>query len=150
MGLLVFVHVMAAIVGIGSVYCPLLLVRSDQALADLRVSLVLMRTLNRFPVVVGSVALFSGVLLVIFGDYGSIGQVWLLGSLFLYIVIYIIVVGLIRPKVRRLLFWVSHDDNKEVVRLPPAQQQWLDRLAYWYYVVACLATLLFFFMIVKP
>ncbi|KGP73190.1 DUF2269 family protein [Pontibacillus yanchengensis] len=150
MSLLVLIHVLSAIIGVGPTFFAHVLVRPDQTPAQLRESLALAKKLEFFPKVGGSIAVLSGLILVWLGDYGSFMQVWLFGSLILYILIQIIVVAIVTPKSRRVHYWVQLDENKQATALPLKQEQLLKSVNTWFYVASSLGVLLFILMILKP
>lgn len=142
---LVLVHVLSAIVGVGPVFFYLVLFRKRQTASELNVSVLLSSRLDFFPKVGGTIAVLSGIALAILGDYGTFMQLWLFGSLLLYVIIQIVVIGLIAPRVKKLqgLFTGSEGEVSLRDRLHGEIRKW--------FVVSCmLGTVLFIFMIAKP
>ncbi|MYL34467.1 DUF2269 family protein [Pontibacillus yanchengensis] len=150
MSLLVLIHVLSAIVGVGPTFFAHVLVHPDQTSAQLRESLALGKKLEYFPKIGGTIAVVSGLLLIWLGDYGSFMQVWLVGSLILYILIQIIVIAMVTPKSRRVHYWVNLEENKQATALPLKQEQLLKSVNTWFYVASTLGVLLFILMILKP
>lgn len=113
---LVLVHVLSAIVGVGPVFFYLVLFRKNQSENELNYSVQLSSKLDFFPKVGGTLAALSGILLVVLGEYGSFMQLWLYGSLLLYVVIQIIVIGFIAPRVKKLQVLLADSEGNASVR----------------------------------
>ncbi|MFC5469310.1 DUF2269 family protein [Cohnella suwonensis] len=142
---LVLVHVLAAIVGVGPVFFYLVLFRKNQTANELSYSVRLSAKLDFFPKIGGTLAVLSGIALVVLGSYGSFMQLWLFGSLLLYVLIQIVVIGLIAPRVKELHALLSGTEGEAAIQnsLHTAIRQW--------FVVACvLGFVLFMMMIAKP
>jgi hypothetical protein len=84
--ILIFIHVVSAIVGIGPTFFIHVLLRKGQTYGQLRNSLGLTQALEKFPKILGSLAVVSGLLLAWLGDY-SYKQFWIYGSIALYVLI---------------------------------------------------------------
>jgi len=61
--ILVMIHVLSAIIGIGPTYFSHILLRKGQTYGKLRHSMEIMPTLEKFPKILGSIAVISGILL---------------------------------------------------------------------------------------
>lgn len=146
---LVFVHVLSAIIGVGPTFFGHVLIRKNQTLDQLRHSLKLSMWLDFFPKIGGSLAVISGILLIVLNDYGSFMQLWLIGSLVLYVLIQVVVIGFLAPTQKRLARWVFDPENVSKVVLPPEQRATLARANSMLYSASILGVVLFFFMIVK-
>jgi uncharacterized membrane protein len=92
----------------------------------------------------------TGILLVIFGNYGSFLQLWLIGALVLYVLVQITVIGLILPTTKELERWVFDAANAKETELPHEQQKILNKISSLYYLVSTFGVLLFILMILKP
>ncbi len=150
MKILVLIHVLSAIIGIGPTYFAHMLLRKNQDAVTLRHSMAMSQMLNFFPKIGGTIAVLTGILLVILGNYGSFLNLWLIGSLVLYIIIQIVVIGVIEPKSKRLAAWVFDEKNKDAVDLPQEQNLLLSKISNQFYIATALGTLLFILMIWKP
>ena len=142
---LVLVHVLAAVVGVGPVFFYLVLFRKGQSLSELSFSVRLSAKLDFFPKIGGTLAVLSGLALVTFGSYGSFMQLWLYGSLLLYVMIQIVVIGLVAPRVKKLNDLLSAPEEENSIKscLHAETRKW--------FTVACmLGLVLFILMIVKP
>jgi uncharacterized membrane protein len=147
---LVLLHVLSAIIGVGPTFFSHVLLRKQQSVSELKQSMKLVKRLEIFPKVGGSIAVLSGLALILLNDYGTFLQTWLIGSLILYILIQIVAAGVIPRKSKRLAELVeSHStgngstDEKEI-------RTHLHFVSNWMYVASTLGTLLFIFMILKP
>jgi uncharacterized membrane protein len=149
MKVLILIHVLAAIIGIGPTYFGHILLRKNQSVQQLKHGIVLMAKLNYFPKVGGTLAVLTGILLVIFGPY-SFMQLWLVGSLVLYIIIQIIVIGLMDPVSKKLAAWVLDPANANADKLPEEQNNQLIKVNNLFYSASAVGLLLFIFMIWKP
>ncbi|WP_223700530.1 DUF2269 family protein [Sutcliffiella deserti] len=147
---LVWIHILVAIIGIGPTFFGNILLRKNQTVTDLRHNILLQHKLDFFPKIGGTIAVITGILLVIFGNYGSILQIWLLGALFIYFVIQVLVIGFISPKVYELQRWLLHPENRASTQLPFNQAENLKTISNLYMLVSVLGILIFLLMIIKP
>lgn len=142
---LVLIHILAAIIGVGPVFFYPVLFRKRQTDEELRYSVQLSSKLDLYPKAGGTLAVLSGILLVVLGSYGSFMKLWLFGSLVLYVVIQVIVIGMIAPRIKKLQAALTEKGNQEGIR---------DRLHLdirKYFIMACaLGLVLFIMMIAKP
>lgn len=99
---LIVIHVLAAIIGIGPTFFGHVLLRKEQSVQELRHSLATVKKLEIFPKVGGSLAVITGFILYFVGDYGSFMQLWLIGTLILYILIQLIVIVMVGPKSKKI------------------------------------------------
>ena len=147
---LVLIHVLSAIVGVGPTFFGHVLVRNNQTPEQLRHSLKLAGRLDVFPKVGGTVAVLTGILLIALNDYGAFTQLWLVGSLVLYVLIQIVVIGFVAPSQKRLAQWVFDEANLHAAELPGEQRDVLARANSLLYVASAMGLALFVFMILKP
>jgi uncharacterized membrane protein SirB2 len=147
---LVLLHVLSAIIGVGPTFFSHVLLRKNQNVSELRQSMKLVKRLEIFPKVGGSIAVLSGLALILLNDYGTFLQTWLIGSLILYILIQIVAAGIIPRKSKRLAELVeSHATAKDPTDEKEIHAH-LHFVSKWMYVATTLGTLLFIFMIMKP
>jgi hypothetical protein len=106
--------------------------------------------LEAFPKIGGSIAVLTGLLLIWIGDYGSFAQLWLAGSLVLYILIQVLVIGIITPNQKKLVGWVLDPANEQAQDMPQEHRSLLGKVSTLYYCASTLGVLLFIFMIMKP
>lgn len=150
MKFLILIHVLSAIVGVGPTFFGHVLLRRNQSPQELRHSIRVLKRLELFPKIGGSLAVLTGIALLLAQDYGKITQLWLIGSIILYVLIQIVVVGIAAPHSKRLAQWVLDPANEAVPALPGEQSQLLARVSNWFYAASALGVTLFIFMIVKP
>lgn len=149
LNLLVAIHVISAIVGIGPTYFGHVLLRQGQNLGQLRQSLGLSAKLEKFPKILGSLAVLSGLLLVWLGDYGW-DQLWIIASIADYVLIQIVVIAFMGRAAAKL--------GAKVATLPgPADAQLsgeiageLRRVNAINYIATVLGIVLFALMFFKP
>ncbi|NOU91926.1 DUF2269 family protein [Paenibacillus sp. LMG 31456] len=147
---LVLIHVLSAVIGVGPTFFGHVLVRNNQTLEQLRHSMKLARLLDFFPKIGGSIAVISGILLITLGNYGSYTQMWILGSLILYVLIQIVVIGFVAPAQKRVAQWVFDATNLSKIELPQEQRGNLSRANTMLYAASAMGLVLFVFMIIKP
>jgi uncharacterized membrane protein len=147
---LVLIHVLSAIIGVGPTFFGHVLVRNNQTLEQLRHSMKLAGQLDFFPKIGGSIAVISGILLISLNDYGSYTQMWLVGSLILYVLIQIVVIGFVAPAQKRVKQWVFDAANASKIELPQEQRVNLSRANAMLYAASVMGLALFVFMIIKP
>ncbi|HZG56255.1 DUF2269 family protein [Paenibacillus sp.] len=148
---LVAIHVLSALIGIGPTFLLHALIRAGQTPAQLRHSLALMSVAERFPKVGGPLAVLSGILLVALYDYGGFGQLWLAGSLALFVLIQIVVVGVAGRQLKPAVEWKRGDgDGRSGSDVPPSIEASLRSARGSLWVAHALAVALFLLMILKP
>lgn len=149
LNLLVVVHVLAAIIGIGPTFFANVLLRRGQTLGQIRNALALSKSLEAFPKVLGSLAVLSGVTLAWLGDY-SFSDLWIYGSLIIYVLIQIIVIGFLAPASKRAaeIAAKSKDESDQLASVDLAAA--LAKANAIHYGAAALGVLLFLFMFFKP
>jgi len=147
--ILVFIHVLSAIVGIGPTYFSHVLLRKGQTLGQLRSSVAYIPLLEKFPKVLGSLAVVSGILLAWLGDYGF-EFFWIYGSLALYVLIQIIVIAFMTPDTRKLIDGTKNAEGSPELKLSSTLEAQVARANRWNYVTAILGSLLFLLMFFKP
>lgn len=148
MKLLILLHVLSAIIGIGPVFVTPVLLRQGQSALELRQALRIGHGIEIFPKVGGTIAVLSGLALVIFGNYGSILQLWLIGALVIYILIQIVVIGLAAPVGKRLAGALQTGSGDGP--LSSEQTSLLAQLRTRHLIAIGLGVVLFIFMILKP
>lgn len=146
---LVLVHILSAIIGVGPVFFYPVLFRKNQTAAELKHSLAAAFKLEFFPKIGGTIAVLSGITLAIIGNYGSFFQLWLAGSLVLYILIQIIVIGMVAPKMKKLSEWFNNDNDRSA-ELPDHMKALHLKILNHFTIACILGLVLFIFMILKP
>jgi Predicted integral membrane protein (DUF2269). len=147
---LVVIHVLSALIGIGPTYLGHVLLRRNQSVQQFRTSFGYTKAMDLFPKIGGTIAVLSGVGLALTGRYGSFAQIWMLGSLVIYIFIQIIMAAAFSPNMKKLQNWLFDPSNLQASVFPAEQQQWVNRASSWLYAASGLGIVLFIFMILKP
>jgi uncharacterized membrane protein len=150
MQLLILIHVLSAIIGIGPTFFCHVLLRKNQSLEELRASLKLAHKLEMFPKIGGSIALLTGLLLVIIGNYGTFQQLWIIGSLVAYALIQILVIAVIAPRQKKLSGWALDIANRNEKTFPDEQRSLFVKVSNMYYAPTAIGVILFILMIIKP
>jgi uncharacterized membrane protein len=150
MDLLVIVHVLSAIIGVGPTFYSHVLLRQNQTVEELRTSFKMMKPLELFPKIGGSLAVVTGLILVLTSDYGKFTQLWILGSLILYVLIQVIVIGMAAPNTKKVGDWLMNPANKNADTLPSEQEKAFAKANLFFYGASTLAIVLFIFMIIRP
>ncbi|MGM0845144.1 MAG: DUF2269 family protein [Bacillota bacterium] len=151
MEFLVLLHVLSAIIGVGPTFFAHVLTRKKQTADQLRHTLALGAQLEFFPKIGGTIAVITGLILFFAGEYGAFTQVWILGSLILYVLIQIIVIGFVTPVSSKLRKWLDAPENAAVTgKLTEEAQGYLNKLNGYFYLASLLGVILFIFMILKP
>jgi hypothetical protein len=124
--------------------------RKNQSVPELRSSFKTISVLLLFPKILGTLAVVSGITLFLVGSYGSFTQLWLIGSLILYILIQIIVIGFLGRISPQLEKWLADPTSQSLQDLPAEQHKLQNKLSNYLNMAFILAILLFIFMILKP
>lgn len=150
MKLLILIHVLSSIIGVGPTFFGHVLTRSNQTVEELRSSYQYFKYLERFPKIGGSIAVISGLLLFFLGNYGSFTQLWIIGSFILYILIQIVIIGFITPKQNRISKWLFDERNKGIEILDMEIYIAQKQVNRYFYFASFMGVLLFILMILKP
>lgn len=149
LNLLVAIHVISAIVGIGPTYFGHVLMRQGQTLGQLRQSLGLSASLEKFPKIGGTIAVLSGLALVWLGDYGW-DQWWIIAAIVDYVVIQVVVIAFMAPAAAKLGAKVAAAPITAESPVPQAMAAELSRVNAINYVATILGIVLFALMFFKP
>lgn len=99
---LVVIHVLAAVLGLGPAYAFPFLLRKTSSIQEMERNLGHVAHLEVFPKIFGTLAIVSGLALFFIGSYGSFAQIWILGTLIVYIMIEVLVIGFLNPTAKKL------------------------------------------------
>ncbi|WP_369404807.1 DUF2269 family protein [Piscibacillus salipiscarius] len=113
-------------------------------------SLKTFKKLEFFPKIGGSLAVITGIILYFVGDWGEITQLWLLGSLVLYILIQVLMIGFIGRYTRKLRTYLSDPNRTKLDALPKEYQSIFNRANQWFWIASSMGVLIFVLMILKP
>ncbi|WP_164472620.1 DUF2269 family protein [Cohnella candidum] len=149
LNILVFIHVVAAIVGIGPTYFGHVLLRQGQTWGQLKSSLVYTKTLEKFPKILGSLAVLSGLLLAWLGDYGF-DQLWIYGAIAIYVIIQIVVIGFMAPAGQKLADTVFASAEPADRPVPHDIAARLSKVNKINWIATTLGIVLFLLMFFKP
>lgn len=155
---LVLIHVLSAIIGVGPTYFNMFLLRPGVTGGELQHNLKLAEKLTIFPKVGGTLAVVSGLALTLGGQYGPFTQVWMLGSLLLYVAIQVVVIGFVAPREQQLAATFASSVTPVgggTLTLTssgsaPRQDALLRQINALHLVTLLLGTTLFALMILKP
>jgi hypothetical protein len=106
--------------------------------------------LELFPKIGGSIALLTGLLLVIIGNYGKFSQLWIIGSLVAYALIQILVIAVIAPRQKKLSDWALDIANRNAKTFPDEQRSLFVKVSNMYYAPTAIGVILFILMIIRP
>ncbi|RPF53335.1 DUF2269 family protein [Aquisalibacillus elongatus] len=147
---LVLVHVLSAILGVGPTFFGHVLFRKEQSLAELRNSLMMFKRLEIFPKIGGTLAVITGLILYYMGSWGTFVQLWLLGTLILYIAIQILMIGFVGPLSKKLGTYLSDPTTSKLDALPAKYQKTFSKINKIFWTVSTMGVLIFVLMILKP
>jgi uncharacterized membrane protein len=148
--LLVTIHVLAAVIGIGPTYFFPSLLRPSLPPSELRGALAIGARLARYPQVGGPVAVVSGIALVLATDTHLFAQKWIVGSILLFVAIQVVIVAVAVPATKKLAAWTSQPQNADANVLSQEAEADYRRLRVAHTAAAILGTMLFGLMILKP
>lgn len=144
--ILVVLHVIAAIVGIGPAFVLPLLGNSAKTGSQLRFVFGIIQKINRFPKTGGITLIVTGVLLMIVGKMG-LSELWLNLSLLFFIIIEVIIIGMIEPRMRKITALVMASEGEEI---PQGYQGSMNKIIPLEATVHVLTIVIIILMVVKP
>jgi uncharacterized membrane protein len=147
--LLILVHVLSAIIGIGPTFFGHVLFRKGQTVGQFRESMRMFELLGYFPRIVGMLAVLSGIGLVFAGDY-SFTSFWIYGGLAIYVIIQIIFMGFAFPKYKKITQLLQSTDISAEGPVPATIVATISQINVPLYTCSILGVLLFLFMFFKP
>ncbi|WP_010097334.1 DUF2269 family protein [Ornithinibacillus scapharcae] len=146
---LVLIHVLSAVIGVGPTYFGHIFLRKGQTIGELKQSLKLSKKLEYFPKIGGSIAVLSGIALVLMSNL-SFTELWIITSIILYVGIQVIVVGIVAPVLKELLLFLQENTAPDHERLPTKPSATLLKANRLYYLATGMGTMIFILMILKP
>ncbi|WEK54014.1 MAG: DUF2269 family protein [Candidatus Cohnella colombiensis] len=147
--ILIIIHVLSAIIGVGPTFFGHVLLRKGQTLGQLRGSLALSLTLEKFPKILGSVAVVTGILLAWLGDYGF-DKLWIYLSIADYIIIQVVVIAFMAPAGQKAAALVFAANDPLDQQASPQIAAAVSRANAITYIPTVLGVLLFLLMFLKP
>jgi hypothetical protein len=148
--LLVVIHVLSAVIGVGPTYFFPALLRPSPSPADLRSVLATAQRLARYPQVGGPLAVASGIALVCLVDTHLFSQTWVAGSIALFVAVQVIIIAVAVPATKKLAAWAFHPNNADATALTPVAESLYRRVRTAHMAASVLGTGLFALMILKP
>jgi uncharacterized membrane protein len=146
LGILVVLHVLAAIVGIGPAFVLPILGKSAKSGSQLRFVFGLIQKVNNFPKIGGITLLVTGILLMIVSKIGF-SLMWLNLSLLLFVIIEVIIIGFVEPRMKKVAQLVMSSDGDNI---PSGFADSMKRIAPLEGTVHLLTFLIIILMVVKP
>lgn len=145
-GILVVVHVLAAVIGIGPAFILPILGNSAKTGSQLRFVFGIIQRINIFPKTGGITLIISGILLMIVGKLG-LSLLWLDLALLLFIVIEIVIIGFVEPKMKKVGQLVMASQGEEI---PAGFIDSMKKVAPLELTVHVLTFVIIILMVVKP
>lgn len=146
---LVLLHVLSSIIGIGPTYFIHVLYRKRQSVGELKQSLRLSAVLELFPKIGGTIAVISGIVLVTMSSIRFL-DLWIIGSLLLYVWIQMMVFMVVSPKQMRLRDMLEETSLRDQDMLSVPLQQQVASINRMLLFIALWSILLFVLMFLKP
>ncbi|TFB22838.1 DUF2269 family protein [Filobacillus milosensis] len=147
---LVLIHILSAIIGVGPTFFAHVLFRKEQSISELRSSLSMFKKLEIFPKIGGTLAVITGIILYFIGEWGAFTQLWLLGTLILYILIQILIIAFIGPKSKKLRLYLSDPTTGRLDVLPSEYKKMFYQANRLFWLASTMGVLIFILMILKP
>lgn len=147
---LIIIHILSAVLGLGPAYAFPFMLKSTNSLQAVKHSVALVARLEMFPKVFGTLAVLSGLLLIWLGSYGSILQIWLIGTLIIYAGLEVIVIGFLNPAAKILQAQLADLPHETDEPLPSLVARKYAHVRNLHTIVGAISLLIFILMIVKP
>jgi uncharacterized membrane protein len=148
--LLVVLHVLSAVIGIGPTFFFPVLLRPALPPSELRGVLAVSARLARYPQIGGPLTLLSGIALVCAVDTRLFKQTWIFGSLALFVVIQAIILAVAVPATKKVAAWAFAPANADAKVVSPEVEATYGRARGAHVVAGLLGVVLFALMILKP
>jgi uncharacterized membrane protein len=147
---LVLLHVLGAVFGLGPAYAFPFILRKTASAAEMEKSLALVTRLETFPKIFGTIAVLSGLALFWLGSYGAFMQVWIFGTLLVYVAIEVLIIGFLAPAVKKLLASLAGLDGKAREDVPSSVSAMYARVRNLHLWASVLSLVIIAFMVLKP
>ncbi|WP_274365852.1 DUF2269 family protein [Paenibacillus thermotolerans] len=147
---LVVIHVLSAVLGLGPAYAFPLMLRKASAVDEMKRNVQQVSYLELFPKVFGTLAVLSGLALFFIGSYGSFVQTWIIGSLAVYVVTEILVIGFMAPATRNLLKMMDAPEIESGGEPALAMVKLYSHVRNLHVWAGILGLLIFILMVAKP
>ncbi|WHY77043.1 DUF2269 family protein [Neobacillus sp. WH10] len=147
---LVFLHVVAAVVGLGPAYAFPLILKKEKSLFEVKRMVNLVARLEVLPKIFGGLTFLSGLLLVWLGNYGTFFTLWIGGALVLFILAEVVIIGFLTPAAKKLSAALSELSEQGASETDEHSQGLLTKVRN-YHIIACvIVVVIIAFMVVKP
>lgn len=110
---LVLIHVLAAIIGVGATFVFPVLMSSPKNLTQLKFTLGILKKMELYPKIGGAFLLLTGFIMG-FLSPSYFKEIWFSGSIVLYIVIQIFIIGIVDRKLKAVLPLVMEAEGEEI------------------------------------
>jgi uncharacterized membrane protein len=145
-GLFVVLHVLAAVVGMGSTFVFPLIRKSAATGSQLRFALGLIQKLEQLPNIGGAVIVVTGILLMILNKTG-LSLMWLNVSIVLLIVMIVLLAGFIGPRMKKVTQLVLSSQGEQI---PAGYMQSIKTIAPLETAVQAIIVAVIVLMVLKP
>lgn len=144
--LLVLIHVLAAIIGIGATYLFPVLMASVKNLTQLKYTLTLMKKAELYPKIGGLFLIMSGLVMGIINPV-YFTKVWFTGSLVLYVVVELLIYGIANRKMMQVAPIVMAAKGEEI----PNEYKEAEKISQPIHMIASLiGIIIIVLMMLKP
>ncbi|MFY3790131.1 DUF2269 family protein [Ureibacillus sp. MALMAid1270] len=144
--LLVLVHVLSAIIGIGATFLFPVLTTSAKNLTQLKYTLALMKKAENYPKVGGIFLILSG-LIMGFLNPTYFTKIWFTGSLVLYVVVEILIYAIANRKMMKVIPVVMAANGEEI----PNEYKVVEKTTQPIHMIASLiGIIIIVLMVLKP
>lgn len=147
---LVFLHVVAAVVGLGPAYAFPLILKKEKSVFEVKRMVDLVARLEVLPKVFGGITLISGLILVWLGNYGTFFTLWIGVALILFILAEVVIIGFLTPAAKKLSATLSKLCEQGTSETDQHSLHLLTKVRN-YHITSCLIVLVIIaFMVIKP
>lgn len=146
---LVLLHVLSAILGLGPAYAFPLVMKKTKSGKEMLQFVEIVGRLEIFPKAFGTIAVLSGLVLFWVGSYGAWTQVWIIGTLVVYAVTEVLVIGFLNPAAKRLQEQLS-SASADTAAESPSLQSLYARVRNLHVWACALGLVIYGLMIMKP
>lgn len=150
MAWLVFLHVVSAVVGLGPAYAFPLMLKKEQSLVEVKRMVDLVARIEMLPKIFGGLTLISGLLLMWLGNYGSFFTLWIGGSLVLFILVEVVIIGFLTPAAKRLSAALLELLEQGASETNAHTLQLLSKVRNFHITSCVMVLVIIAFMVVKP
>jgi uncharacterized membrane protein len=144
--ILLLIHVLAAIIGIGATFAFPVISNAPKNLPQLKLTLGLMKKLELYPKIGGVFLIVTG-LIMGYLTPAYFKEIWFTGSIVLYIIIEILIYGVIGPKMKKVVPIVMNADGENI---PEEYNVVAKSTAPIHMIASLLAIVIIVFMSAKP